>query len=102
MFEPFQNLINKVAHQNNIHRQIEAAKICEIARNIIKEKLPHLTNTISVRSFKEKTLFLFSTNSTASQELFYCKQKLIDAINEKTDTKTVEKVSLTLKQKSLD
>lgn len=102
MFEPIQKFLNKAAHQNNIHRQLEAAQICDTARSILKTEFANLSESLLVRSFKNKTLFMHSTNSTASQEMFYSKQKYIDAVNRKLGKKIVEKVSLTLKQKSLD
>lgn len=102
MFEPVQGLVGKTINHLGLERQLTAARICTVARQVLADELPRLVKNAEVRSYKNNTLYLYTMSSVASQELFYKEAKFIKLINDKLGKETIKKLNLTLKPKPLD
>ncbi len=102
MFERIQDLITFTANKEGIKRQLDAALICSIAREVIESDYPKLSDYSTVRFFKNNTLYIGTKNSIVSQEFLYKQAEIIDLINQRLDSNPIQKLSLTLNRNSLD
>jgi len=91
MITSFQDIFKKTANRFHIGRQLDASLICTYARDYLKQ---HFTETdqVNVISFKLSKLTLSTPDAISAQKLTSHKLDLIDLINEKCGTPTVQKI----------
>ena len=100
MFDPFQKFLAKAAAEYNITRQLKAAQICQEFRSLSKTLLPAEANSQTFpKFFKEGTLTVGVANSAAAQQLTMQKHQILEALNKKFGSKTLQNIKVQVSEK---
>ncbi len=100
MFHEFQKFLPKAAAEYNFTKGLEAVKVCQEFRSLSKTLLsPEAQEQIFPKSYDGKTLTVGVLNSAASQQIAMQKHQILEAINKKYGSKTLQNIKIEMTDK---
>lgn len=95
MFQAFQKYLPKAAAEYNFTKQLQAVQICQEFRSLSKTLMPAEASTQTFpKSYDGKTLTIGVLNSAWAQQIAMQKHKILEAINKKYGSQTLQNIKI--------